>query len=157
MAAKPVLVDTNLAILLTVGLAGKELIARHKNLRVYDERDFGILVAVLAEASEILFTPHTLTETSNLMRQIGEPVRATLSRSLANLIGATQERFVTGVTATRRSEYERLGLTDSALLSLAETGAVLLTDDLHLYLAAASAGYGAVNFSHLREARPDFH
>ena len=51
MAAKPVLVDTNLAILLAVGLAGTELIARHKNLRVYDESDFAILVAVLAEAS----------------------------------------------------------------------------------------------------------
>jgi len=39
---------------------------------------------------------------------------------------------------------------------LAETGAHLLTVDLDLYLAASTAGYGVINYNHIREARTGF-
>ncbi len=39
---------------------------------------------------------------------------------------------------------------------MAVTGAVLLTDDLELYLAASYLKLKAVNYNHIRQARPDF-
>ncbi|MCB8838238.1 hypothetical protein [Aurantimonas sp. VKM B-3413] len=156
MAAKPVLLDTNLAVLLVVGLFGTDLIARHKKLRAYDQRDFEILQELVSPASELIFTPHILTEMSNLLRQIGDPLRSRLTELFSRFILTATEQSIESKTAVRRAEFTRLGLPDSVSLCLAETGAVLLTDDLDLYLAAEHAGFEAINFAHVQAARPGF-
>ena len=63
------------------------------------------------------------------------------------------EEYVESKNAALRSEFVRLGLTDSVLLQANELGYVLLTADLHLYQAAMAKGLDARNFNHLREAK----
>jgi hypothetical protein len=55
--------------------------------------------------------------------------------------------------AVTDSNYASLGVTDSALLSLAARGATLLTDDEALFLAAAAAGHEAIDYRELRNRR----
>jgi hypothetical protein len=48
--------------------------------------------------------------------------------------------------------FAELGLTDAGLASLVRGNILLLTDDLDLYVTAASTGGDVVNFTHMREA-----
>ena len=61
-----------------------------------------------------------------------------------------KEVHIPSKDASARPEYLFLGLSDSALLELAEGDFTLLSADAKLCLSAANAGCEAVNFNHLR-------
>jgi hypothetical protein len=155
MAPVPLILDTNLLALLVVGLTDQKYISRHKRLRVFDETDFDI-VARMVDQRGCLLTPNVVSETSNLIRYVADPMRSEAAVILARLVNGYEERFVPSKTAVVHKDYVRLGATDAVLLELTQTGATLVTDDLALYLAAVHAGLDAVNYNHIREARPDF-
>ncbi|MEE2953086.1 hypothetical protein SAMN06297251_12461 [Fulvimarina manganoxydans] len=151
-----VVIDTNVAVLLAVGLVDIRIIKRHKRLQKYDEIDFRNLINLIGQFSELIFIPNTLTETSNIVRYLGEPDRSIVSEKLAEMASNHQEIFISSQSAAGRREFVRLGLADSALLIMAENGASLITDDAALYEAAVRSGYAAINFTHVQAARPDF-
>ncbi|EGK73586.1 hypothetical protein METUNv1_00217 [Methyloversatilis universalis FAM5] len=155
MTSLSVLVDSNLLLLLIVGLTSRDYVAKHKRLREFTPEDFDLLKEQLSVASEILVTPNTLTETSNLIDHIGEPARSKIFSKLRELVSlsSTRETYLPSHSALSRLELPRLGLTDCALLDACASGTPLITVDLHLYLAAVSAGNKALNFNHLRDAR----
>ena len=139
-----------------VGLTKREYITRHKRLTKYDATDLDILSGLIERSSGVIFTPNVLTETSNLARHILEPARTEVAATLALLIGRAEEHVVASRRAVLRPEYLKLGLTDAVLLETLQTGTVLVTDDLALCLAASMAGLSVMNFTHLRDQRPDF-
>uniref|UniRef100_UPI0040571396 PIN domain-containing protein n=1 Tax=Candidatus Electronema sp. TaxID=2698783 RepID=UPI0040571396 len=146
------LIDTNLLVLFVVGTAAKEYIAKHKKLTEFTVEDYDLLVKLIARASEVLVTPNTLTETSNLAAYIGEPARSKVMDVLRRVSTGSQERYVPSSAAARRSEFIRLGLADAALLeATAAEKATLLTADFNLYHAALAKGSQALNFNHLRD------
>jgi predicted nucleic acid-binding protein len=145
-----IVLDTNLLVLLVVGATSKTLIGVHDRLAAYSEADFDLLNDYLAAASQIVVTPHTLTESSNLLRQIRNPARDRISATLKALIGRAEERFADSQTVAEHADYLRLGLTDCALMTVAAGDEELLTVDLDLYLAALRRGGRAVNFNHVR-------
>lgn len=151
MVHSVVALDTNLAVLLAVGATDPDHIARHKRLRIYDKAAFHLLDALLGAADSLVWCPHVLAETSNLARYINDPIRTEVSRTLALLIEKHRECEVTSADAASHPAYVRLGLTDSVLLKLAETGATLVTDDLDLHLAAIRSGHASINFNELRD------
>ena len=86
--------DTNLLVLLVVGSESRELISKHRRLEHYSVEDFDILAEFLENANQLYVTPNTLTETSNLVGQHGEPERSLLMRRLQFLIHESQEVIV---------------------------------------------------------------
>ena len=66
---RSIILDTNLLLLLVVGSTDRRYISAHKNL-AFEEEDSDILVGILSQTPSIILTPNTLTETSNLARQI---------------------------------------------------------------------------------------
>lgn len=151
MARSIVALDTNLAVLLAVGAANPNHIAKHKRLRVYDEKAFHLLDELLGAADGIVWCPHVLAETSNLARYVNDPIRTEVAQALAILIAKHPETPVTSEEATSHPAYIRLGLTDSVLLTLAATGATLITDDLDLHIAAVQADHASINFNQYRD------
>jgi hypothetical protein len=147
---KAVAIDANLLILLIVGMTSRKYVARHKRCKIFEPDDFDLLVHLLS-AAEVILTPNTLTEASNLLRQIDEPARTEIGLVFKAYIRRAQERYVESTRATTRTEFIRLGLTDAALLQLEDV--VILTTDLDLYVAACRDKRPAVNFFHLKEAR----
>lgn len=119
----------------------------------YDEDGFDLLVEKLEEFSHVVLTPNTLTEASNLLRLIGDPDRSQLTAALGALILAHNERYVVSKEASVEITFARLGLTDAGLIIVARNGAVLLSSDNDLYLAATDEGFEAINFAHLYEER----
>ena len=144
-------IDANLIVLLVVGLAGRELIAKHRRTKMFTVEDFDRLIRAISPVAELRVTPNTLTEASNLLGQHGEPQRSRLLLTLRTLIERSPEIVVASVDAARRDEFPRLGLTDAALLEVVSADAPLLTVDLDLYVAALASGeVAAINFNHWR-------
>ena len=150
MRAPILILDANLLVLLVVGRAAREYIGKHKRLRAYSVSDFDLLIKLLSSASKIVITPNTLTETSNLVRQISEPARAQILLVLRELIARHDEHYRDSRSVSKSDEFPRLGLTDAVLLDIAGQYGTLLTTDLDLYVAAVKRGYKAVNFNHYR-------
>ena len=143
--------DTNLFVLLVVGSECRKLIAKHRRLEHYSAEDYDILTELLENADRLFVTPNTLTETSNLLSQHGEPERSLPMKKLQFLIRESMEVVVTSANASSNVKFEELGLTDAALLEVITTDIPLLTVDFGLYLAAIEAGEErAINFTPYR-------
>jgi hypothetical protein len=121
--ATSVAIDAGLLVLLVVGSTDRRLISRHKNAS-YDEDGFDLLVEKLEEYSQVVLTPNTLTEASNLLRQIGDPYRSQVTLSLGRLIQGHDERYIVSKDASAEKTFNRFGLTDAALMIAARDGAV---------------------------------
>ncbi len=126
-------IDTNLFVLLVAGSEGRDLIAKHRRLEGYSANDYDILLNLLRPIGQVFVTPNTLTETSNLLAQHGEPERSRLMRRLRSIVHESEEVVVASATATDNSKFEQLGLTDAALLEVATPDTPLVTVDFDLY------------------------
>lgn len=152
MPDQTVVLDSNLLVLLIVGATSPAYIGTHKRLRAYKWADYMLLDQLLAGATRIVVTPNTLTETLNLAGQIAEPTRGNIFRTFRLLLGRSVEVYVASRQAAERSEFLRLGLTDSVVLASANDQSIIVTADLNLYLEAMRQGRNVINFNHRREA-----
>jgi len=148
-----VLVDTNLLLLLAVGITDRSYVARHRRLSAFDLKDFDTVYELVDSFAGIASCPNIWSETSNLIRYVSEPMSGQIATTLKSLVERSEEFYTESRQALRRREYHRLGVTDAVLLEMARTGHVLLTDDFPVYYAAANAGYQAINYNHIREER----
>ena len=151
--------DSNLLVLLVVGITDQQLIGKHRRLKRFTAEDYERLIELIASvrASEkpagstgaVLVTPNTLTETSNLLAQHEDPERSRFLNTLRSLIEGSKEVVVNSGTASRSHVFTRLGLTDAALLEVVSSDTPLVTVDLDLYIAVATKDHrSAVNFTH---------
>lgn len=151
--SRKIVLDSNLLVLLVVGLTDQKLISKHKRTKTFEQADFGLLVRTISRFDTIILTPHVLTEVSNLISQTSEPALSAVRTTFANFIQIQEEVYVFSKDSVRQSSFIRLGLTDAAILELVSTDLALLTTDVGLYLEAAKTNPLAENFNHLRQAR----
>jgi hypothetical protein len=147
---RTLILDTNLLVLLIVGMTSRAYIGRHKRLRAFSDSDFDLLTSFVVAASRIAVTPNTLTETSNLVRQIEEPARTQIYDQFRRVISTADEHYVESGRAAARKDFLWLGLTDSALLQALSENHELLTTDSRLHSTAMRQGLKAINFHHHR-------
>lgn len=146
-----VLLDANLLVLLIVGSVSREMIGRHRRLRQYTEDDLDLLRHLISGYSPILVTPNTLTEASNLCRQISRREHERIAAIFRILLkDGVQEQFIDSRTATEHEAFPSLGLTDAVILQQMTSRPLLITTDLDLFLAAQRHGHTAINFNHVR-------
>lgn len=146
-----IILDTQLLVLYVVGSTSVSLIRRHKNTDTYTAEDYDLLSRVLLKAAKIWITPNILTECSNLLGQIGEPIRSQLFDKFRTLLSATDEVYITSRQAAEQAGFVRFGLADAASLEATDASRTLLTADFPLYDAALRSGRSTMNFNHLRE------
>ncbi len=140
MPDRPVVLDSNLLVLLVVGLASPDYILTHKRLSAYTRNDFALLVQLLSGTSRLMVTPNTLTETMNLAGQATEPARMDILQAFRRLLGTAEEDYIESRRAADRTEFLRLGLTDLVVLESAADNFTIITADLNLYLEAMRLG-----------------
>jgi hypothetical protein len=145
---KAVAIDTNLLILLIVGLTSPEYIRTHRRLTpVYNRTHFELIRRLLIQAPRVLCTSHILTEASNLLRQTGEPMRSEIMTTYSWFIQSAEEPLLPAKDAARSPSFVRLGLTDAALLSLDPKEVRVLTVDHDLHIACSQHGFDVVNLT----------
>lgn len=132
------LLDTNLLLLYLIGGKDPKLLESARRLNAYIEEDFYLLVDFIEVNgfSQLVSTPHILTEASNL---IG------LERDLLRTLGRDACMLVD------EPEFTRLGLTDVAIRLASRLPAFVLTADLPLYLHLSNGGVEVENFNHIRQ------
>ena len=143
-----VVIDSCLLVLLIVGLTNRKYIAKHKNLHpVYTANHFDVLSAILSRAPKIVCTAHILTETSNLLRQISDPIRSEIMKVFRQIIVESDELSITSKKASTAPSFIRLGLTDAAITSLNPAEVQILTVDHDLHIASSHNGFEVVNLN----------
>lgn len=68
--------DTNLIVLLVVGLADEQAVPKHKRTRAYSINDFRLLLKIISTYQEVRVIPNALSEASNLLDFEGDGLPA---------------------------------------------------------------------------------
>src|SRR5712672_3020754 len=118
-AGKGVLLDSNLLLLLVVGTYDRSQVGKFKRLIMFVPEDFDILRAVVSRFRNVYVTPNTVTEVSNLAGSFSGDARKHCFRIFAATILASEELVVPSADAARHFTFEKLGVTDAAMFSVA--------------------------------------
>jgi hypothetical protein len=148
------ILDTNLLVLLFVGVADQKLIASFKRTRSlgFSIGDFELLQRVIRFlGGKITTTPHILAETSNYVFQLGKPSRSRVLEKAATMIEGFSELYAAAIELTKRREFCTHGLTDTGIFDAARNGGLIVSVDFDLVAHANKSSLGAVNFNHLRK------
>jgi hypothetical protein len=145
------LLDTNVLLLLYVGLVDRAIISRFKRTQMFAPEDFDMLRGIVARFEKIVTTPHILTEVSNLADRLTGQDHVVFWRLFRSTIAAFDERHEYSRLVAGEPVFSRLGLTDTAISRIASAGSVtVLTVDVDLWAHLLSAGVVAHNFNHVR-------
>jgi hypothetical protein len=147
---KGILVDANLLLLYFVGFFDRSQIQRFKRTRQFTPEDHDVLVSLLQSFDKWVTTPNILTEVSNLSGQFGEPVRSSYFKAFSRGISLLKEQYVESSRTAEGEHFVSMGLTDTAILSLAVAGHLVLTDDFPLAQRLQKIGADVINFNHVR-------
>lgn len=145
-----VLLDTNLLLLLIVGLLDKNLIGKHKRTREFVEEDFELLTNTVSGVTTLWITAHCLAEVSNLLKQTNQFLATRLLNFLVEATSRFRESHLKKEIVFGQAFFERLGVADSGIVVKAKRVDCVLTVDFDLYNEISRLGYNVVNFNHLR-------
>jgi hypothetical protein len=145
-----VLIDTNLLLLLVVGIYDRRRIESFKRTSKYSVKDFQRVGGIANEFETLWTTPNIMTEVDNLGRQLESREWPNFSRALESLVLKMREEYKPTSELVTQAQYTRLGVADCAVLRLT-TPFLLISDDLGLYMEAQRIGMDAVNYTHIRD------
>lgn len=143
------LIDTNLLLLLVVGITNKEYIQSHKRTRQFDKEGFFELEKLLSPFSSIWITSHCLAETSNLLKQTNQNQANELLYTLSKVCEIFNESHRQKSLIFTDKHYLRLGVADTGFLQKAKKVSWSFTADHDLYQSISSTGSKVVNFHHV--------
>lgn len=147
---RPILLDTQLLVLLVVGATDPKMITKHRALQAYTVDDYDLLLYELGDDFKLVLLPNIVSETSNFLRKRGKPDQVDLMLNFAKLINLNKEFYIPSTTLVSHSYYIDLGVADAAILQFCAEGYEILTADLDLYVAAGVLSIKATNFTHRR-------
>jgi hypothetical protein len=147
---KGLLIDTNLLLLLFVGLHSRKGIQRFKRTSQFTPEDFDCLARVVQLFKQVVTTPSVLTEVSNLLGQLPESVRLPVFEVFSVGIHTFQEQFTPSRELAQESCFPKFGLTDAGIVESAKGKFLVLTDDFRLAGYLKRRGIDVINFNHLR-------
>ena len=125
-------------------------ITRFDRTSSFSIEDYELLRLLLSRFQRLLVTAHILTEVSNLMGQLRDPLRTQYFERLQAEICVLQEEPIESSTAAGGQAFVRFGLTDAGIHTLAEDGRLVITGDFPLYMFLSSQNIAVINFNQLR-------
>lgn len=150
------IIDSNLLLILLVGLCDPDQIGRKKHTKEFCKDDFAVLCDALVGFESLCVTPNVATECSNLIcGRDNHGANACEAQMLAKLFDEghlyrLSEHYVESRAAVQRREYSYLGLGDCSLLHLVDARHAIITEDNKLADAAQRINPASVNFNHVR-------
>jgi len=146
-----VLLDTNMLLLLGIGLLNPDDVSRYKRTNQYERSDYERLRTLMAPFRRTITTPHILAELSNLAIDVGTGKPSRHVKTLVDLIRQTWEVSVAKDAYVDHPAFIRLGVTDAAILTLAvQDRRPVITDDFLLYSYLLRAKATVAKLSHGR-------
>jgi len=147
-----VVLDTNLLVLFLIGRTRRGLIASHKRLAAFTERDYDALEEIVGRFQIVATTPNVLTEMSNLCDGLtGEDKNKYLAAAI-NHVNIVDEQYVPSRDVIASIAFSQFGLSDAVLSEIAVRHFLILTVDGSLYHFLMTLSLPVLNFNHLRTA-----
>jgi rRNA-processing protein FCF1 len=144
------LIDSNLLLLLFVGLYDPTRIDKFKRTAQFTVNDFEVLFAFVKRFKEVVTTPSILTEVSNLLGQLPDRLRHSFYQYFAYALKELHEHYTPSQELADEKAFPKFGLTDTAILQAANRKYLVLTDDFRLTQYLLSRNVDVINFNHLR-------
>jgi rRNA-processing protein FCF1 len=151
-ARKGIVVDTNILLLLFVGLTNRDRIKEFKRTDKFISEDYDTLVQLLEKFSLIVVTPNILTEVNSFINQLKEPERSQCLLIFSKLISTEKfdEKYIEAQQVVSQQEFIRFGLTDCGIVEVARDRYLVLTEDLKFSSHLYSLGIDTINFNNIR-------
>jgi hypothetical protein len=149
LIVKTVLLDTNTLLLWIVGHYAPERIGRGR-LAPFGLDDFKRMVDILEPLPAHVSVPGILVETSNFLGSGEQQLFPGAAKALATYCQDVEEIFEPSRDLAVLPVYERVGLTDTAILYLADQDVTVLTTDHELFGRLSGKGVEAVNLLHFK-------
>jgi len=144
-----VLVDTNLLVLLAIGMYRRTRISNFNRTRQYTQEDFDLLVRLIDLFRKRVVTPHIFAEADNLTRQLPRAEHRAVAAVMAKIVAESFELYCPSNEAVAHKYYSTLGLTDCTIVA-ASQNALVITDDVRLSSILPSLCRDAININHIR-------
>jgi len=147
---KNALLDTSLLLPYLIGhIMDTEKFKHTKN---FTQEDGELLNNLIMGYSGLCSTPHVITEVSNLAGKLRDNQIGIFRHLLSNYIKTVEEFSISSKELIRSPFYFKLGITDTALLTICQQKKiVLITSDFLLANYAHKIGLEFINFNHLRQ------
>ena len=153
-ARQGILIDTNVLLVLLVGLVDQGLVGRFKRTESYTPEDFQLVLRLVQGFRRIITTPHILAELTNLSPTGREHRKA--ARYFGQLVAVLRRAYehpVAKDVMLGSALLPRIGFTDLSIIEAAKNGHYLvLTDDWRASECARAQGCAVLNLNHLRGA-----
>jgi hypothetical protein len=146
--------DTNLLLLIFVGVADQKLITSFKRTSShgFSIGDFELLQRVIRFlGGKVTTTPHISAETSNYIFQLGRPSQLCVLKKAATMIEGFSELYADACEVTKLGEFLTHGLTHTGILEAGKNGSLIISVDYDLVAYATKSNLGAINFNHIRK------
>jgi rRNA-processing protein FCF1 len=151
LSRQGLLLDSNLLVVVFVGLWRRSFIGRRVTGDEYDDLDFEYLSMLIGRSNPWIVTPHILTEVDNRLDRIGDPGRVECRRVLESILATMKESSSRAIQIVDDLAFSRIGLADAAILRVARNRRCLvLTSDAGLYAELVAIGAVAEYYPDVR-------
>ncbi len=149
---KGLLLDTNLLLLYLVGAVHPARVATFKPIanQGFLRQDFDLLLRIAGSFKKMVTTPHILTEVSNHSVKLKRDEGITFCRVIGALLKNWDERYTESALLCQREEFQKIGLTDTAIGETAAGRCLVMTVDFELAGHLQKRKVDVINFNHLR-------
>lgn len=153
--ATGLVIDTNLLILLFIGLFDSTEIDKFKKTKKYSIEDFENVKSIATFFSKkgcLYINQSILTELTNLSDSFNNQNRHLFFEFIKNQFNNFKEHSEPAIEIMNTSNkvYIKLGFTDASIYCSAKEKILILTDDLELYQFLSNSNYLVLNYNHLR-------
>jgi predicted nucleic acid-binding protein len=143
-------IDTELLLVLCIGLYNPNLIDRSTKTQKYSIESFRILEAIARKFKPLYISPQVLAEFSNHAKMIGNINYIDFYKISIEILREQFEIHIPKDKMLDEKHLYRLGFTDISLIRICkETGCVLYTADGPLYRFCENEKIKAVNFNYI--------
>ena len=143
------LLDTNVLLLFLVGSKYPDRIGT-KRLKAFDVAHLDKVIKICRDHRVHITLPNILTEVSNFLGSGQQQLVPDGVETLRDYCGFVREMYVPSPEVVSDPVFSRLGLTDTAILRLADEKVEVLTIDFQLHGRLIEKGVKAVNILHFR-------
>ena len=146
-------IDSNVLVILILGLIDPNLIGKDKRTSIYEKEDFYDLLNVIGAIDKLVVLPNIWTEVDNLLNHISGSYKYQYIEKITSTIRVTSEEYVKSYVATQSQSFINLGLTDSLIMDLAKKCDFLITDDSRLSDSARANGILVYDIKSIRNEK----
>jgi rRNA-processing protein FCF1 len=147
---KGALLDANLLLVYLIGMYDPERLEKFDRTGAFAVDDFYLLSQLVHFLGRIVTTPNILTEVNSFSNKLYGAVRTAYYAEFARRILLMEEHYITSAQVSSSASFDRLGLTDLVIETLARDRYLVLTEDLKLTHHLHGLGIAAINFNHVR-------